>query len=192
MCISYHRGGGESAQPRGVCIRGGGLPNPGGVCIQKGLHPERVCPTPGKSASRRVYPTPEGSAQPWGKSASRGVCPTLGGLPNLGGSLHPGGSAQTQGVCIQGGVGQTTSPLWTEWHTRVKTLPCPKLRFWTVKIFTKLNNTSQQSYSDPIFVFTAVTPKMVLFNQNEPANRLSYSLRLRGRARDTSEPIFLV
>ena len=27
------------------------------------------------------------------------------------------------------------SPLWTEWHTGVKTLPCPRLRLRVVKIF---------------------------------------------------------
>ena len=31
--------------------------------------------------------------------------------------------------------GQRPPPLWTEWHTSIKTLPCPKLRLRAVKMF---------------------------------------------------------
>ena len=77
-----------------------------------------VCPTPGGSASRRVSPYPGGLSNP------RGVCPTWGSTSK--GSLpNPGRSASR-------GVGQTPLPLWTEWHTGLKTLPCPKLRLRAV------------------------------------------------------------
>ena len=73
--------------------------------------------------------------------SGRGVCPTLGvgsasreGVYPTPGGLHPEGFVQPRGVLHPGGeVGQTPSPLWTEWHTSVKTLPCPKLRLWAVK-----------------------------------------------------------
>ena len=58
----------------------------------------------GRSASRGVCPILGGSAQPRG-SASRGVCPTLGGLPNPGGEVCIwGGLPNPRGVCIQGGL----------------------------------------------------------------------------------------
>ena len=51
-----------------------------------------------------------------------------GGVSGRGGCL-PGGclprGCLPRGVCY---------PLWTEWQTGVKTLPCPKLRLWAVKI----------------------------------------------------------
>ena len=30
---------------------------------------------------------------------------------------------------------ESPPPLWTEWHTGVKTLPCPKLRLWAVEMW---------------------------------------------------------
>ena len=87
---------------RGVCIWGVCTR---GVCIQGGLHLG--------SLHAGICIQREGSA-------FRGEC--LGGLPNLPPGLHPG--------C--GGVGQTPFSLWTEWHTGVKTLPCPKLRLRAV------------------------------------------------------------
>ena len=35
---------------------------------------------------------------------------------------------------------QTPPPLWTEWHTGVKTLPCPQLRLRAIKIALHRNN----------------------------------------------------
>ena len=72
-------------------------------------------------------------------SASRGICIQegvhLGGIWfQVGGGLHPG----SRGVCNQweGGLHPGSwadpLPLWTEWQTDVKTLPCPKLRLWAV------------------------------------------------------------
>ena len=62
-----------------------------------------------------------------------GICPTPGGLhpgglPNLG-----GGSAQPQGGSASGGWSDPPAP-WKEWHTGVKTLPCPKLRLRAVNM----------------------------------------------------------
>ena len=79
-----------------------------------------VCPTPGVCIQGGVCPA-QGGLHPW-----RGVCPSWGvciqgDLPNPGGSSQPGGSASR-------GVWADPLPLWTEWHTGVKTLPCPKLR----------------------------------------------------------------
>ena len=112
--------------------------------VSGGLHPGR--------GSTQTW---GGSAQHWGvcirgglpnlgESASRGVCPTLGGLPNRGG-LHPGGSAQSGGVCIQGGlpnpggsaqpggsasggVGQAPSPVNKMTH-RCKNITLPQTSF---------------------------------------------------------------
>ena len=92
-----------SAQPQGVCIRGGVCPTLG-VCIQRGL------PNPEGSALGGLHPG--GSAQSQGDlhwrglprgSASRGICPTPGGVcpPNLGRSALGG---LLRGVCpIPGG-----------------------------------------------------------------------------------------
>ena len=46
-------------------------------------------------------------------------------------SIGGGGYLPKEGVS-QHAIGQT--PPWTEWQTGVKTLPCLKLRLWTVKI----------------------------------------------------------
>ena len=60
------------------------------VCIPVGCVPQACSPYRGR-----------GSAQPWEGSASRGVCPTLGGLPNSGGR----GSAQPwEGLPNPGGL----------------------------------------------------------------------------------------
>ena len=103
--------GGRSAQPGG--LHPGGSAQPQGVCIKGGLpNPVGVC-------------TQEGSAQPSGVgvcpgvgSVSRGVCPT-----------PPSPRSAYRGV---GQAPLPPPPLWTEWHTGVKTLPCPKLRLRAV------------------------------------------------------------
>ena len=75
---------------------GGGLPNPWGVCIQGG-----------------------GSAQPWGP-ASRGVCPTMGGL-------HPGGLPNPGGL-HPGGLGRPPPPVNRMTH-KCKYITLPKTSF---------------------------------------------------------------
>ena len=114
-----------------VCILGGG----GRICIHPG---EGFCL--GGSAWRGLHPggLPRGSTplglHPGGVCIQGGICT---------GGLHPGGlrlrgSASRGGglpkavclgryvqppqVCLWG-VGQNPFPLWTEWHTGVKTLP---------------------------------------------------------------------
>ena len=128
---------------------GEGLPN------LEGLHPGRSAQPGGGGVwpTRRgmhlgVLPDPRGYAS---GGLHRGYLHG-GGLPNLEGNLHPGMTAW--GVCIQGGlptplprsayvgVGQTPLPLWTEWHTGVKTLPCPKLRLRTV---IRINETPKEN-----------------------------------------------
>ena len=102
--------GGGGCLPRGVCIKVG-------VCqmggLSRGVCIQGVCPR--GSAWGGIYPR-------------RGRFCIQGGLP--GGSLHPGGVPMRE-------VGQT--PLWTEWHTGVKTLPCPKLHLWAV---TRMHSSS--------------------------------------------------
>ena len=125
---SASRGG--SAQPWGVCIWEGSA-QPRGVCICGDLG---VCPTRG------------GSAQPWGglhRGDWGGVYPTRGGL--LPGGVCPTQGESALGVCIWGGVCPTTRsangcggedplPLWTEWHTSVKTLPWV-IALWVMAIW---------------------------------------------------------
>ena len=72
-----------------------------------------------------------GSAQPWGSTPRRvciwGVCIKRGFCPTLGGSASRGGWADPL-------------PLSAEWHTGVKTLPCPKLRLRVVTSFLLRNH----------------------------------------------------
>ena len=51
------------------------------------------------------------------------------GVPGLGVYLVPGGVPGPVGVYLP-----RYSPLWTEWQTGAKILPCPKLHLWAVEI----------------------------------------------------------
>ena len=105
--------------PGGVPGPGGwGLPGPGectwsreGVPCPKGLYlvlggvPGLEC-----TWSREGVPGPRGLYLVWGVPG--GVYLIPGGVPGPGGGICP-----------------DTPPMWTEWQTGVKILPCPKLRF---------------------------------------------------------------
>ena len=82
------------------------------------------------------------------------LVPGIGGVPGPEGTwswgvyLVPGGCTWTQGVpgprgCTWSrGVPAQALPLWTEWQTGAKILPCPKLRLRVVKIGTITPNQS--------------------------------------------------
>ena len=55
----------------------------------------------------------------------------LGGVPAWGVYL-PGGTCPGRGCTCHGGVPAQVLPLWTEWQTGAKILPCPKLRLRAV------------------------------------------------------------
>ena len=87
-------------------------------------------------SSSHVYPSmhwaggvcPEGVSA-WGVSAQGGVCPEgvsawEGCLPRGDVSGHGGLVVSLQGGFIPACTGADTPPLWTEWQTGVKTLPC--------------------------------------------------------------------
>ena len=64
-----------------------------------------------------------------------GLHPGGGGLHPGEGGLHPGGLPRVCPRSTYGGVGRPpSSSLWTEWHTGVKILPCPKLRLRAVRM----------------------------------------------------------
>ena len=150
---------------RGICIQGvsasrESLPNPAprsvywgglhlghlhtvGVCVQEGS----AQPPPPRSSYRGGSALPglptEGVLHPGGlpntpRSAHRGFCIRGFCIQRvcLGGSTQLPQVCLKRGVCIWG-VGQSPSPLWTEWHTGVKTLPCPKLCLRPVKMGTQ-------------------------------------------------------
>ena len=84
----------------------------------------------GGSASRGVWLVGSASRR---RGSAWGVC--------MGGLFIQGGSARSPQVCLQEGMGRPPpAPLWTEWHTGVKTLPCPKLPLRAVKIFNTCIN----------------------------------------------------
>ena len=56
-----------------------------------------------------------------------GLCPEV----SLSKGIFPGGGLCPGGLCPGRSLSRET-PLWTGWQTRVKTLPCPKLRLQTV------------------------------------------------------------
>ena len=62
------------------------------------------------------------------------------------GAAHPPGCKPTLDADPPGGIPPKQTafpleadllPLWTEWNTWVKILPCPKLRLWAVKILKR-------------------------------------------------------
>ena len=108
-CVSKHALGGG-------CLPWGCLPR--GRCLFRGLSAQQGCLPRGCLPSRGVCQ---------GVSArvclpSRGVCQGVSARGCLPGGVYPGGVCL--GGRLSGGVWQDT-PLWTEWQTCVKTLPCP-------------------------------------------------------------------
>ena len=100
---AYLPGPGGCTWSWGVCLVLGGVPGPGGcTCLVWG-----------------VYLVPGGC-----------TCLVPGGyLPGRRVNLVPGGvPAWSRGGCTWSG----TPLLWTEWHTLMKILPCPKLRLRAV------------------------------------------------------------
>ena len=85
-----------------------------GVSTQRGVWVSRGC------LPRGCLPGEGASA--WGWCLPRGVYPG-GGVYT---SLNPEADTSLP-HCVLGHI-----PLWTEWQTGVKTLPCPKLRLWAV------------------------------------------------------------
>ena len=108
--------GGVRAQggylPRGVVYLPRGVTCPGGVVYLPGGVPARGCTCPGGC----TYPG--GGVPAWGVYLP-------GGVPAR------GCTCQGEGTC-PGGTCPGTPPLWTEWQTGAKILPCPKLRLRAV------------------------------------------------------------
>ena len=50
------------------------------------------------------------------------------------GCVYAMGCMHGRGACVTGGEHSMHAPLWTEWQTPVKILPCPKLCLRAVKI----------------------------------------------------------
>ena len=133
----------------GECTCRGGVPGPGGCSWSRGGVPvPGGVPGPWGTWSRGGVPGPGGAAGPggctwsWGGSWSWGVYLVPGGVPGPGGCTWslggpgPGGVYLVLGVYLVPGGGSwsaTPPPLWTEWQTGVKILPCPKLRLRAVK-----------------------------------------------------------
>ena len=65
---------------------------------------------------------------------------------------NPGGVCPTRGVCIRGGGWADPLPLWTEWHTGIKTLPCPKLRLRAVKL-CRCITTCRKCFAVTLYLF---------------------------------------
>ena len=121
----------------GVCCRGG-VPDPGGVCLLQGQctwswgcawsqggvpGPGAVCLLQGGCVSAAG-----GCIWSWrGCAWSWGVYLVLGGVSSWGVSAL-GGVPGPRGCTWSG----TPPSLWTEWHTLLKILPCPKLRLRAV------------------------------------------------------------
>ena len=105
------------------------------------MHSSRTCTTcllpisPSMHCSRGGvpawvgYPCP-GGVPAWGVYLSRGLYLSR-GYTCPGGVCLPG--VYLPGVYLPGGYCPGT-PLWTEWQTSAKILPCSKLRLWAVKI----------------------------------------------------------
>ena len=111
----------------GVCFPGGCLLR--GVCSQ-GVSASRGVSGPGGAFLRWVS-CPEGGGLPWGGSGPGCVC-SWGGdaIPACTeGMSAPRGGVWSWGVCYPSmHWGRHPPPPWTEWQTRVKTLPWPQLR----------------------------------------------------------------
>ena len=116
VCVSQH------ALPRVVSVQGGVCP--GGVSARGGVCPGRgVCPR--MVSARGVCP---GGCLPKGMCLPRGgVCQGVSAQGALSMECLPR-RVSAQGSVYQGGVcpGDVCGrhPPWTEWQTRVKTLPC--------------------------------------------------------------------
>ena len=101
--------------PRGCLLRGGVCP--GGVCPRGVVFPVRCLPKGGclpSGVSAKGVGVCPGGCLPGGVSAWRGVCPSAcwdTHLPVCPGDVCPN-------ACWD------THPLWTEWQTLVKILPC--------------------------------------------------------------------
>ena len=117
----------------------GGVPGPGGCTWSRGVSALGVylvlggwCLLPGVYLVWGVYLV-------LGVYLIRGCTWSVGGVPvpgewctwSRGVYLVWGGLLQVQGV-------SGTPPLWTEWQTGAKILPCPKLRLRAVKIQRKI------------------------------------------------------
>ena len=115
-------------------------------CIPVGYVPPASVAVSGRRRPRVCVCMSRGvSAQGGGGVCPEGVCP----------GEFTGGVCQGVCVCVQGRVHPPTqrqtppplpvacwhthTPLWTEWQTGVKTLPCPKLRLRAVKIIAPYN-----------------------------------------------------
>ena len=110
------RVGREYLVPGVYLVSGGVYLFPGGIPGSWGVPNPREVPGPGGMCtwSRRYLVL--------------GVYLVSGGVPGPRGQLVPGG-------CAWSGYLPRYSPLWTEWQTGAKIVPCPKLRLRAVKIF---------------------------------------------------------
>ena len=133
----------------GVCSQGvylvlGGCLLPGGVCLVPGVS------SGGVSAPGGMYLVPGGGACSGGCTWSGGVCSR--------GCLLPEGCLLQGGVCSWGGV--RYSPLWTEWQTGAKILPCPKLRLRAVMNAASLVGDNNRRWEHSLIgCFWLFTPK---------------------------------
>ena len=111
----------------GALSPGGVYLVPGGVYLVSGgvLSIRGVYLVQGYLVWGGVYLVPGGTCS--------GGCTCSGGYLVWGGTWS-GGMYLVPGVPAPGGTWSGTPPLWTEWQTGAKILPCPKLRLRAVKI----------------------------------------------------------
>ena len=103
-----------------------GLSPGGDFCRGEGLCPggERISVQGGRGGSLSMGR---------GVSVQRGLCPRGEGRISVQGRERISVHGVSMGSLSRGDLCQGHPPPWTEWHTAVKTLPCPKLRLRAVK-----------------------------------------------------------
>ena len=89
-----------------------------------------------------------------------GGVPTQVGVPAQGWCTYPGG-VPAWGCTCHGGYLPSYLPLWTEWQTGAKILPCPKLRLRAVNI----PGSKEQCHFKAGCIFISEL-MMVLINEN--------------------------
>ena len=101
---------------------------------------------------------------------ARGV-PAGGGVPAWG--VPAGGVPVQGGVPAQGGYLPRYSPLWTEWQTGAKILPCPKLRLRAVII--EIKSLVEAAWSKFWDAHWFTSGQYTILNQNHTLPRTSCS-----------------